>query len=175
VTIQDLGSLGEFIAAIATVATLGYLAVQIRQNTNSVKGAGAASYRDGLNSFVSLLAQDGALADLYYDGLDDPEALNETERRQFESVLGMFVTYLQQAEELETAGSLSYELAHTRDAQIEFLVSKPGFRASYDSNSHYYPPKFHGRIRDAILSQSNLSSGEITPAAAQQSAAADSA
>ena len=29
-TIQDLGSLGELIAAIATVATLGYLATQIR-------------------------------------------------------------------------------------------------------------------------------------------------
>jgi hypothetical protein len=32
VTIQDLGSLGEFVAAIATVATLLYLAIQIRQS-----------------------------------------------------------------------------------------------------------------------------------------------
>ena len=30
-TIQDLGSLGELIAAVATVLTLGYLAVQLRQ------------------------------------------------------------------------------------------------------------------------------------------------
>ena len=33
VTIQDLGSIGEFVAAIATVATLVYLAIQIRSNT----------------------------------------------------------------------------------------------------------------------------------------------
>jgi hypothetical protein len=32
-TIQELGSIGEFLAAIATLATLAYLAYQIRQNT----------------------------------------------------------------------------------------------------------------------------------------------
>ena len=31
-TIQDLGSVGELIAAIATIATLAYLAIQIRQS-----------------------------------------------------------------------------------------------------------------------------------------------
>ena len=29
-TIQDLGSIGELVAAIATIATLAYLAIQIR-------------------------------------------------------------------------------------------------------------------------------------------------
>lgn len=32
-TIQQLGSVGEFVAAIATLVTLAYLAFQIRQNT----------------------------------------------------------------------------------------------------------------------------------------------
>lgn len=36
-TIQDLGSIGELVAAIATVATLGYLGLGIRQNTESVR------------------------------------------------------------------------------------------------------------------------------------------
>ncbi len=38
-TIQDLGSLGELIAAVATVATLVYLALQIRQNTHTLRHA----------------------------------------------------------------------------------------------------------------------------------------
>ena len=33
-TIQELGSVGELIGAIATVATLIYLSLQIRQNTS---------------------------------------------------------------------------------------------------------------------------------------------
>jgi len=35
-TIFELGALGEFIGAIAVVITLIYLAIQIRQNTNSM-------------------------------------------------------------------------------------------------------------------------------------------
>jgi hypothetical protein len=36
VTIQDIGSIGELVAALATVATLAYLALQIRQNTTAL-------------------------------------------------------------------------------------------------------------------------------------------
>ena len=32
-TIQDFGSIGEFVTSIVTLATLAYLALQIRQNT----------------------------------------------------------------------------------------------------------------------------------------------
>ena len=48
-TIQELGSLGEFIAAIATLATLVYLAVQIRQNTKSVR---ASTYHEAISDFA---------------------------------------------------------------------------------------------------------------------------
>jgi hypothetical protein len=47
VTIQDLGSLGELIAAVATVATLVYLAVQIRQNTKSVRASSRLDVASG--------------------------------------------------------------------------------------------------------------------------------
>lgn len=36
-TISELGALGEFVGAIAVVATLAYLAVQIRQNTHAME------------------------------------------------------------------------------------------------------------------------------------------
>jgi hypothetical protein len=36
-TIQNLGALGEFVGSIGVIITLVYLAVQIRQNTQSVR------------------------------------------------------------------------------------------------------------------------------------------
>ena len=36
-TIMELGALGEFVGAIAVVATLAYLAIQIRQNTHTME------------------------------------------------------------------------------------------------------------------------------------------
>ena len=36
---EALGAIGEIVGAVAVIATLGYLAVQIRQNTRSVRAA----------------------------------------------------------------------------------------------------------------------------------------
>jgi len=43
VTIQDLGSIGELVAAVATIVTLGYLAVQIRQSAQLVSSSAPAA------------------------------------------------------------------------------------------------------------------------------------
>ncbi len=38
-SIMELGALGEFFGAIAVATTLGYLVVQIRQNTKTLKSS----------------------------------------------------------------------------------------------------------------------------------------
>ena len=50
-TLEDLGNVGEFTAAIATLVTLVYLALQIRQNTRSVR---SAAYQSAVASSVQL-------------------------------------------------------------------------------------------------------------------------
>jgi hypothetical protein len=69
VTIQDLGSLGELIAAVATVATLGYLAVQIRQNTRATHAASVQDAGAGLVNAVTLMSQNPENADVVHRGL----------------------------------------------------------------------------------------------------------
>ena len=43
-TLEDIGNLGDFIAAIATIATLAYLAFQIRLNTKSNQASTASAW-----------------------------------------------------------------------------------------------------------------------------------
>ena len=74
-TIQELGSIGELIGAIATVATLVYLALQIRQNSflqrQNVRALELSaldqSYRYGAD-FRALILQDEALGELWLRG-----------------------------------------------------------------------------------------------------------
>lgn len=53
-TIQDLGSLGELVAAIATVATLGYLAVQIRASNRIARAEASRTPNSDLNSINAM-------------------------------------------------------------------------------------------------------------------------
>jgi len=55
VTISELGSLGEFLGSILALATVAYLAIQIRQNTAQQKREELISIQHGQNSVVAQL------------------------------------------------------------------------------------------------------------------------
>ena len=68
---QLLGSYGEFIGAIAVVLTLGYLAVQVRQNTHQIQSNAtsveASTYQSLMAHIIDLnrgLAADPELSDI---------------------------------------------------------------------------------------------------------------
>jgi len=52
-TITELGALGEFIGSILTIATLIYLATQVRQNTAQQKREESVSIQHGQNSVMA--------------------------------------------------------------------------------------------------------------------------
>lgn len=54
-TLQELGSIGELLGALATIATLAYLAAQVRQNTAQQKREELISIQHGQNSIVAQL------------------------------------------------------------------------------------------------------------------------
>ena len=90
-TIQDLGSLGEFIAAIATVATLAYLAVQIRQNTRAVRAAAHQTQNQNVQPIIAVIAASPENASVFRRGLADFDCLSPEEQMQFIVVLlGVF-------------------------------------------------------------------------------------
>ena len=124
-TIQDLGSLGELVAAIATIATLFYLAVQIRGNTRSVGAAAFQSGVDGINHLNNLLAHDESMARIMRLGNDSLENLTEDERLRygfiwlsaFRSFESMYFHHLQ------GTGS---DLWSTHKVHIGVHISNPG-------------------------------------------------
>jgi hypothetical protein len=56
-TAQLLGNFGEFFGAIAVVATLAYLAVQIRQNTNALRSASYEHWNQQAAEFAHFQGQ----------------------------------------------------------------------------------------------------------------------
>jgi hypothetical protein len=140
VTIQDLGAIGELVAAIATVATLAYLAVQIRQNTRTVETGAAASYSSSVNQVTALLAADQELTDLYFAGLQDPASLSPEKTRRFHLALGMYANQLEQAVLLDK--SLPSGWVQSALSQLEWLVTQPGFGAFWSEWRLSHSPSF---------------------------------
>jgi hypothetical protein len=62
-TLEDLGNIGEFVAAIGVIVSLVYLATQIRQNTKAVRSSASQAIAETRADFLKSIQ--------YWDGLLD--------------------------------------------------------------------------------------------------------
>jgi len=104
---QLLGNYGEFVGAIAVVATLVYLSMQVRGTSEQVaQGQRVAltqiiqSSLEHSNKWRSMVLE-GENTDIWHRGLNDLDALNPLERQKFNMMAGTFdwfcwFTYQQQ-------------------------------------------------------------------------------
>lgn len=151
-TIEQLGSVGEIIAALATTITLLYLAVQIRQNSRALQASSIAAYMQAQAAISTSLAENGELCQLHFKGLQTPELLTEFERRRFFIVMGNYIQVLTQADQMESAGVLSPDLRHHYSVQLNWLVSQPGFIFWRENWGGILPPGFARKI-DALTTR----------------------
>jgi hypothetical protein len=79
-SIQELGSFGELIAAIATVATLVYLAIQIHQNTRAVKASVLEVTGSRSSDLAKFVANDPDLSRILMTTMTTSTELEEVDR-----------------------------------------------------------------------------------------------
>jgi len=101
VTLQDLGSVGEFVAAIATLVTLVYLAIQIRQNTNMARGATFQQVSAAHSALTEQFYRDPELTRIFVSGVSGLESLSEGDRARFQF---MAISFFRTLENLHHQG-----------------------------------------------------------------------
>ena len=152
-TLQDLGSIGEFVAAIATLITLIYLAVQIRQNTGSVRSATAQSASDAIVGMNSLIAGDRNLAELMLAAVQEPKKLDLVDQLRFSALISnTFITFgtmfLQ-----NRLGLIQSEFWQSRERYLlNTLLPLPGIRWWWRQNREPFGAEFRQYI-DAHVGQ----------------------
>jgi len=149
--IQDLGSIGEVVAAIATVATLVYLAIQIRSNTIAMRAAAAQSVHETFASWYHLLAADAKLAQLVTDGLRDYAGLSETDKARFVATFMAFLSYSQDAFIKWREGSLSAELWRGWELVMMNLVNAPGGKEFWGERGYCFGDEFQDHVENDIM------------------------
>ena len=167
VTIQDLGSIGELIGAIATVATLIYLATQIRQGSQATRTASYLSVSDRSGDFVRMCAEDPDLADLYSRACESYEDLPRPERARAHMVFSAQLFPNSAMLQLEQAGLVDRSAAKvlTEDS-MHLLFSMPGIRQWWELEGRWFPDHLHSRVA-AVLADIDRDGTIAVPPAAQ--------
>jgi hypothetical protein len=152
VTIQDLGSLGELIAAVATVATLIYLALQIRGNTLVSKAEASRASRDASNAANLAVVQDGEVARIFLTGLSEPSKLDPEEWVRFSFLLGGLLTSSGAVHDEVSVGILSEDLPLNPEFMIKMFLGTPGGQKFWNQFRQGYSKGFR-EYADRILAE----------------------
>jgi hypothetical protein len=151
VTIQDVGSIGELIAAIATVATLLYLASQIRSSTISMKAEARRAARSDAAASLRLIAGSDETAEMFSQGLADPKSLSATQKVRFQFLITEVVFGpLETAEREWRMGTTDREDLDASCSHLAPLLSSPGGQWFWERHREEYAAEFRKYI-DSFL------------------------
>ena len=129
-----LGNYGQFVGAIAIVVTLVYVAIQLKQNTASVR---ASAYQSWVlaNVDINVALSSPAQSRMVLKGNLDPTGLTE------ESAVGYLMIHLamfqmaQSTDYLYRSGSLDRELWESEMNRVALLLSFPGVRQMWEAGA----------------------------------------
>jgi hypothetical protein len=125
VTIQELGSIGELVAAVATVATLGYLALQIRQNTESARIAAELEIGKQNADFHSRMNAQPELLRIWDEAAEDSTSLSLDDRRRFVWLAAEIFLMYEGHYASYQRGYISEDAWHAKMSALQGLLENP--------------------------------------------------
>ena len=147
-----IGAIGETVGAIAVIATLIYLASQIRQLKQQNAQATMQHIADSMNHFMDMLASE-ANASLVVQGKESYKRLSEADKLRFFAIHARF---------LNTVGVWYLQVCRTyspseRDETIEnlkenirFFCDNPGFRELWSELREEFAGEIWGLVDDCL-------------------------
>jgi len=149
-TLSDLANIAEIVGSIAVVISLVYLAMQIRQNTKTVRNATLQSNTALWSSLLTAVAEPG-LVEAYAAGLSGTPNIQSVHYTQFFLLCrGIFVAFENQYYQFRE-GALDQETYEGYERAIsQQLLAFPGFRLWWRQSSSVFSPTFVAHVDEMI-------------------------
>jgi hypothetical protein len=159
--LQALGNLGEAIAAIGVIISLVYLAVQVRQNTRSIR---AATYQGVLESSRAILNDFYAGPDVrefFLRAGKSLEGLTEDDRLRLHTMGLVAFRHMDNALYQQRVGTLAPDLWEGYARAFAGWLRYPGFAGWYLENQASFSPQLRAWVGEALTDIDNEPSGSV--------------
>ena len=137
-----IGAIGEVVGAIAVVATLIYLSLQVRSAQRDAQTSNFHRIADSFNDLNRMIAGDPNLADLFNRGMVDLSSLDATERTQFSMLCVTACRVYDSLYYQLQRGVGDPELWKSEVETLKVFCDAPGFCAWWNINSFQFSAAF---------------------------------
>ncbi len=147
---EAIGAIGEVLGAAGVIASLVYLAVQIRQNTRSTRRASAR--QTGEMNAVALrpFADYSELFTGDFMGLDQLADLDPSQRTRFDMIFAMWMQAIEQTFAGVREGQLESEYAVPYREYLRVLFSCPGGLQWWSEHRAWFTASFQCEIEELL-------------------------
>ena len=138
---EAAGAIGEIVGALAVVATLAYLATQIRQSNRSARIAARLETTRQYTDFIDGLLVNPELARAFRQG-SAGETLNESDDEVFRRLMSKCFWYFSAHHFQYSLNALTETDWHQSRMLIARISSRPGVEAWWGENKQDFSPQF---------------------------------
>ena len=161
-TILELGAIGEFVGSLAVIATLVYLALQIRQNTASNRVAAKLETTRQYADYIDFLMLNPGFLELNNRGLRG-EDLDPDEMQRFTMMLSKAFWYFASMHYQYRMGAMSADEWIQSESTIDRYCSSPGVRRWWDDNRERYGREFGAFVEGLVERAESLDMKGFVP------------
>ncbi len=149
-TLQDLGSLGEFVGALGVVISLVYLARQMRQNTTSVRAASFNSMTENSLRLLEPSFRDGDFADFLHRAQRDPSSLSPMEVVRWDAYMTAVYRHFGNLVYQYRVGALDRQMWQSYRETLKKHLSIPSWQTWFEENKGIFSTSLVEKVERAV-------------------------
>ena len=158
-----IGAIAETLGALGVIATLVYLARQIRQNNNQLRGSATTAIYEYQRSLTEMLSADPELYKVALRGNEDWNDLESFEQQRF-TIWCLHETCMwEMCHRLLKQGALDEELYLAKESYWLQLHSSPGRREWFNNHAVMLSQEFYEEVSGKLACIPVRRLGEAIP------------
>ena len=157
---EAIGAVGEIIGAIAVIATLIYLAAQIKDSAQASRSAAVTDATTAMLDFYHELGSNPQTSELFLEGMENPESLSKQAQFQFLMILHFAFLGFQRSFFLTQEGTLDVGLRDSILTAVHAVNQMPGTHFYWRQRKSYFQPEFVRWI-EALLAREPLTDMDV--------------
>ena len=158
--LEALGNIGDFVGGIGVIATLLYLAAQIRQNTKSSRTESYQAVVAAISDWTREVGMNPESSRIIEAGSRDLASLSALERVQFNLIMAALVRNCENIHHQYTRGAIDEDAWSGWAKRTHSVLDPPGAREWWLQQEEAYSPEFRrfiaedrpsGRLPESIV------------------------
>jgi hypothetical protein len=149
---EAVGAIGEILGAVVVVATIFYLAIQIRHSHRSNQMVAASRIAESADAWLGRLVQDKELNDIYQNGMRDYSSLEQSDQSRFDLLIVQFLRSIEAAWTQDELGVLDKNQWYGYKMTTRHIIGSRGGSVAFDKMRTSFSPAFCTAVEEIISS-----------------------